>query len=373
MPDTIETAPRAARVGVLGAGSWGTALAAAAARAGSAVTLWGRDAAVVDAIARHHAHPTALPGIALDPAIRATTDLAAATAGADAVLIAVPSQAVRGVARALAAHAAADLPIVICAKGIERSTDRTMAEIVAEELPGRPIAVLSGPSFARDVAEGQPTAVALAVDDAADAHRGPDESLGARLALALGSPGFRPYLTDDVIGVEIGGTVKNVVAIACGVARGLGFGANTQAALITRGLAEIARLGEALGARAETFIGLAGLGDLTLTCGSTQSRNMAFGVALGEGTPLEAALAAGGTVEGAANAAQVVDLARRHGIAMPIADAVDAVVNHGVDVRAAVEALTGRPLRAEPADLAHVVVDLDDDAAPLPGLAEPTD
>lgn len=370
MPDSIDFAPRAARVGVLGAGAWGTALAAAACRAGSAVTLWGRDAAIIDAIARDHRHPSALPGIDLDSALEATTDMAVAARAADAVLLAVPSQAVRTVAADLAAHAAPDLPIVICAKGIERGTGKTMAEVVAEELPGRPIAVLSGPSFAKDVAEGQPTAVALAVDDAADAHRGPDESLGARLALALGSPSFRPYLTDDVVGAEIGGTVKNVVAIACGVAKGLGFGANTQAALITRGLAEITRLGMALGARAETMTGLAGLGDLTLTCGSTQSRNMAFGVALGAGTPLDEALAAGGTVEGAANAAQVVELARRFGIAMPIADAVDAVVNQGVSVRAAVEALTGRPLRAEPTELSHVVVDLDEDAAPLPVAAE---
>lgn len=357
MPDSIDLTPRAARVGVLGAGAWGTALAMAACRAGSRVAVWGRDAAVADAVNRDHAHPRFLPGVSLDSALRATTDMADAVAGADAVLIAVPSQAVRGVARALAPHAAPDLPVVICAKGIEASTDATMADVVAEELPGRPIAVLSGPSFAKDVAEGQPTAVALAVEDAADAHRGPDRSLGAKLALALGSPSFRPYLTDDIAGVEIGGTVKNVVAIACGVARGLGFGANTQAALITRGLAEITRLGMAVGARPETLTGLAGLGDLTLTCGSTQSRNMAFGVALGEGTPLEEARAKGGTVEGAANAAQVVGLARRHGIAMPIAEAVDAVVNRGVAVDAAVEALTGRPMRAEPSEMAHVVVE----------------
>ncbi|MEQ8965531.1 MAG: NAD(P)H-dependent glycerol-3-phosphate dehydrogenase [Azospirillaceae bacterium] len=367
MPDsTTETSPRPARIGVLGGGAWGTALAVAAGRAGSQVTLWARDAAVVEAINRDHCHPRALPGIALDPEIRASDDPAAAIVGADAVLLAVPSQAVRRVARLAAAHAAPDLPVVICAKGIEAATDKTMVEVVAEELPGRPLAVLSGPSFAADVAEGQPTAVALAVDDAADAHHGPDRSLGAMLALALSNPSFRPYLTDDVAGVEIGGTVKNVIAIACGVAEGLGFGANTKAALITRGLSEITRLGAALGARPETMTGLAGLGDLVLTCGSTQSRNMAFGVALGRGTPLAEALAAGGTVEGAANAAQVVELARHHGVEMPIAETVHAVVNGGLSVEQAVEALTGRPLRAEPAELDHVVIEPDEAPIPAP-------
>jgi len=363
MPDSTESSPRPARIGVLGGGAWGTALAVAARRAGSDVTLWARDPAVVESLARDRRHPKSLHGIAIDPAIRATTDAAAAVASADAVLLAVPSQAVRGVARLVAPLAAADLPVVICAKGIEADTDKAMVTVVAEELPGRPLAVLSGPSFAADVAEGQPTAVALAVDDAAEAHRGPGDSLGAMLALALGSPAFRPYLTDDVAGVEIGGTVKNVIAIACGVAQGLGFGANTKAALITRGLSEITRLGLALGARTETLTGLAGLGDLVLTCGSTQSRNMAFGVALGRGTPLAEALAAGGTVEGAANAAQVVELARHHEIEMPIAETVDAVVNHGLGVHAAVEALTGRPLKAEPTDLDHVV--LEPDAPPI--------
>jgi len=262
------------RIFILGAGAWGTALAQTLARAGREVTLWAHGAETAAAINSAHENAVFLPGVALDKGVRATTDLAESSR-AEAVLLAVPAQYVRTVMSGLALGAG--VPIVVCAKGIEIKTGALMTELLAETMPGAPLAVLSGPTFAAEVARGQPTAVTLAATDAA---------LGQRLIAALGSRTLRPYLSDDPVGTEIGGAVKNVEAIACGIVVGSGLGENARAAVITRGLAEMTRLAEAKGGRRETLFGLSGLGDLALTCTSLQSRNYSLGLALGEGRTL---------------------------------------------------------------------------------------
>jgi len=326
------------RIGIVGAGAWGTALAAVARRAGAEVAIWAREAEVAEAINVRHENPF-LPGIALDAAIRAV-DLAEA-GRADAVLLAPPAQHLRAVAANLALAPAT--PLVICTKGIEQRSCKLMSEVAAEVLPAHPVAVLSGPSFAAEVARGLPTAVTLAADDAA---------LGRRLAAALGGPVFRPYLSDDPVGAQIGGAVKNVLAIACGIVVGRRLGENARAALITRGLAEMVRLGTALGGKAATLMGLSGLGDLTLTCHGLASRNLTLGIALGEGRTLAAVLAERRSVaEGVSSAAAVVRLAHRHRVAMPITEAVDAILNRGADIDGTIAGLLARPFRAETGDL----------------------
>ena len=326
------------RIGIVGAGAWGTALAVAARRAGSDVVLWARDPALVQIINSDHENPRYLPGIALDPAIRATGDLAEAAAAAVLLLVA-PAQNLRQIAGLLAPHLAADRPLVVCAKGIEQGTGALMTEVLAEALPGRPLAVLSGPTFAREVARGLPAAVTLATED---------DALGKALAAALGSRRFRPYLTRDLVGAQIGGAVKNVIAIACGIVAGRQLGDNARAALITRGLAEVVRLGRAKGGQSETLMGLSGLGDLTLTCSALQSRNYSLGAALGAGQALADVLAERHTVaEGVFSAAAVSALAQDLAIDMPIAAAVDAVLNRGADIDATIEGLLARPFRAE--------------------------
>ncbi|MDX1581759.1 MAG: NAD(P)H-dependent glycerol-3-phosphate dehydrogenase, partial [Alphaproteobacteria bacterium] len=248
-------------IGVIGGGAWGTALAASALKAGRDVRLWAREREVVDQINSENENRDFLPGVALDLGLRATPDLAEA-AKADALLLVCPAQYMRPTCQDLADHLKKDVPLVICAKGVEKGSLALMSEIVGEILPGHPLAVLSGPTFAREVAEGKPTAITLACAD---------HSLGEALVGALGHDRFRPYLSGDVIGAQVGGAVKNVLAIATGIAEGQELGANASAALITRGLAEIVRLGLALGARQETMMGLSGLGDLVLTCSSPQS------------------------------------------------------------------------------------------------------
>jgi glycerol-3-phosphate dehydrogenase (NAD(P)+) len=327
------------RLAILGGGAWGTALAIAACRAGSRPLLWARDAALVTVLNERHENPVFLPGVVLDPQIAATADLAAATAGADAVLLAVPAQFLRGVLARLASILPAGVPLLSCAKGIETTSLQTMSEIAGDLAPRAPFAVLSGPSFAGEVARGLPTAVTIASRDAV---------LARAFAAALGSSRFRPYLSDDPIGAEIGGAIKNVVAIACGIVVGCGFGNNARAALITRGLAEMVRLGVEKGGRAETFRGLSGLGDLVLTCSATQSRNYTLGLALGRGETLAAALQERrSVVEGVATAAAAVALAHRLGVEMPICEAVDAVLHRGVAIATMVERLLRRPYRSE--------------------------
>ena len=324
-------------IGIIGGGAWGTALAQSLRSVGRDVVLWAREAEVVEAINRGHANPLFLPGVALDPAIRATTQLAE-VAAAEIVLLTAPAQHLRAVAGTLAPHLGANVPVVICAKGIEAS-GALMSEVVAATLPASPLAVLSGPTFAAEVARGLPTAVTLACADL---------GLGQRLVATLGSKNFRPYLSDDPIGAEIGGAIKNVFAIACGIVTGRGLGDNARAALITRGLAEMVRLALAKGGKAATLMGLSGFGDLTLTCTSPQSRNYALGTALGEGQSLAAFLGGRRSVaEGVESAAAAAALSRRLGIDMPIVAAVDAILHRGAAIGAAIEALLARPFANE--------------------------
>lgn len=323
---------------VLGGGAWGTALAQVAAMAGRQVHWWVRDPAQVAAIHVARRNTAVLPDIPINPAITVTADLDLAAA-APLILAVVPAQALRSVLVRLAPYSAPGTVIVVCAKGVEQGSLALMTEVLAETVPQARPAVLSGPGFAKDVAKGLPTATTLACMDPA---------LGAQLVATLGLPTFRPYLTDDLIGTEVGGAVKNVLAIACGISEGRGLGEGARAALITRGFAEMCRLGVAMGARLETLNGLCGLGDLVLTCVSRSSRNTALGVALGQGTPLKEALAGGrGVAEGAASAPAVVALAARHGIDMPISRAVAAVLDGSLLVDAAMAQLLSRPFRAE--------------------------
>ncbi len=327
------------RLAVLGAGAWGTALATVAARAGRTVTLWAFEPEVADGINTRHENGVYLPGVPLDPAIRATSDAPEALAGADAVLLVIPAQYLRKTAVYLAPHIKEGTPAAICAKGIEQSTGKLMTEVVAETIPAAIPAVLSGPSFAADVARGLPTAVTLACEN---------HDAGAALVDAIGIATFRPYLADDLVGAELGGAVKNVLAIACGIVAGKKLGASAAAALTARGFAELTRLGVALGAKPETLGGLSGLGDLILTCGSLQSRNMSLGAALGEGRRLADVLGERRSVaEGVATAPAVVALARKAGVEMPICEAVANVVGGALTVDEAIETLLARPFRRE--------------------------
>ena len=334
---------------MIGGGAWGTALAITAARAGSTVSLWARDPKLVQAMERDRVNDQLLPGRTLLPGITPTSDMAAAVADADVIVLVVPSQVVREIGERVHAVATPGIPVLLASKGVERDSGKLMTTVTAEAMPGRPIAVLSGPSFATEVADGQPTAVTIASPDvAAD----PESSLAMRISLALATPTFRPYVSDDIIGVEVGGAVKNVIAIACGIASGHGFGTNTWAALITRGLDEMKALAQALGGRRETVTGLSGMGDLALTCSSEQSRNMSFGKALGQRQSQDELLNNRRTVvEGVENAAAVTDLARQLGVEMPICEAVRSIVVDRVDIAQAIGGLLERPLKAEPAAL----------------------
>ncbi|WP_420564494.1 NAD(P)H-dependent glycerol-3-phosphate dehydrogenase [Thalassobaculum sp.] len=345
-----QSDPRAIeKFAVIGAGAWGTALAITAARAGAEVKLWARDPALSAAINRDRTNAQLLAGYDIPDAVSATSDMAEAVASVDAILLVVPSQAIRDIGERVHAVAAPGVPVVLASKGVERESGKLMTTVVAEAMPGRPIAVLSGPSFASEVAGGHPTAVTIA---SADAAENPHGALATRLSLALATPSFRPYISDDLIGVEVGGAVKNVIAIACGIASGSGFGANTWAALITRGLDEMKTLAQALGGRRETVTGLSGMGDLALTCSSEQSRNMSFGKALGERQRQEDLLSNRRTVvEGVVNAVSVTDLARKLGVEMPICEAVRSIVADGVEISEAIGRLMERPLKAEPAAL----------------------
>jgi glycerol-3-phosphate dehydrogenase (NAD(P)+) len=319
-------------VTIIGAGAWGTALALVAARAGRAVMLYVRDASHAARIGSARENPR-LPGIKLPTDIAITNDIAAACR-ADIILIATPAQHLRAAVNAIAPHLRARVPVIACAKGIEHGTHRFMTEIIAESAPRAVPAILSGPSFADDVARGLPTAVTLAARD---------EALAGELVQALGSATFRPYHTTDVRGVEIGGAAKNVLAIAAGIAVGRQLGASAQAALTTRGFAELARVGRALGARAETMVGLSGLGDLILTCASPQSRNFALGIALGRGQPPPA----GKLAEGEFTAPVLVELAASQQVDMPVSMAVAAILSRKLTIDAAIDGLLTRPFKAE--------------------------
>ena len=326
------------RIGIIGGGAWGTALAVTARRAGRDVIVWARETDVVAAINERHENPLFLPGIAIDAAIAATGELATA-ASANAVLLAVPAQHLREIAGSLAPSLRPGAAVVICAKGVEERTGALMSEAAAAVLPGAKLAILSGPTFAGEVARGLPTAVTLATAD---------QALGRAVIAALGTRSFRPYLSDDMVGAEIGGAVKNVLAIACGIVAGRRLGDNARAALITRGLAEMVRLARVKGGRPETLMGLSGLGDLTLTCTGLQSRNHSLGFALGEGKSLAAILGTRRSIaEGVTSAAAVGALARRLGVDMPIVAAVDAILHRAADIDETIAGLLARPFRAE--------------------------
>jgi len=325
-----------AHIGVVGGGAWGSALATAIARAGRTVTLWEHDAANAAQLAGKR-ESLFLPGVRIDDGIAVVRELAD-TARADAILMVVPAQAMRAAVTALAPMLAARTPLVVCAKGIEQRTRKFMSDVIAECAPTALPAILSGPSFAADVARGLPTAVTLAAVD---------EGTAADLARALGSATLRPYHSTDIRGVEIGGAAKNVLAIGAGIVAGRGLGASAAAALITRGFAELVRFGRAFGARPETLTGLSGLGDLVLTCSSPQSRNFSFGMALGRGQTADEVRAGAKLAEGAFTAPVLVDMARDKDIEMPIAAAVAAILDGTVSVGDAIEGLLTRPLRAE--------------------------
>jgi len=322
------------RIGVVGGGAWGTALAQVCAADDQPVLIWAREPEVIDAINQAHQNKLFLPGIPLSPAIRAT-DMLRELADLDALLLVTPAQHLRAVLQDLPQLR---IPLVLCAKGIEAGSCALMSEVAAELQPDAPIAVLSGPTFAHEVAAGLPTAVTLACAD---------QTLCADLSARLARPTFRPYASSDVIGAEVGGAVKNVLAIACGVVEGLKLGQNARAALISRGFAEMSRFGLARGARPETLAGLSGLGDLVLTCSSSSSRNFSLGKAIGEGGDAAQLLADRRTVaEGAFTAPVLSEAARKAGIDMPITDAVCALLQ-GASAADVVKGLLARPLKPE--------------------------
>jgi len=326
------------RIGVIGAGAWGTALALTAARAGRAVRLWAREPEVAAAIQDEHSNPLFLPGVPLPGNISGTNDLALAAAEAEALLIVCPAQHLRSTLTAVAAHAAPGTPLVVCAKGIEGGTGRLVTEVLAEAAGACEPAILSGPSFARDSAQGLPTAVTIAA-------RG---GIAARLQTSLSHASFRPYATDDLIGVALGGAAKNVYAIACGIVDGMGLGESARAALLARSFAELTRLGIALGARAETLMGLSGLGDLVLTASSPQSRNFHFGLEIGQGRSLAALRAPGQPLaEGVETAPALLTRAGAERIELPVAETVARVLDGTLPLSDSIARLMSRPLKPE--------------------------
>jgi glycerol-3-phosphate dehydrogenase (NAD(P)+) len=327
MKENTETSKAYETVGVIGAGAWGTALAFAAAQAGRRVTLWARESEVVEQIRGAKENRMFLPGVALPDTIEATGDMAKA-ASAQALLVVVPAQHLRESLKGLGKAK----PLVLCAKGIEKTTGKLLTEVLAEVAPECEPAILSGPSFARDVARGLPTAVTIAAR----------MEIALRLQATLGHATFRPYASDDLVGVALGGAAKNVYAVACGIVDGLGLGESARAALIARSFAELTRLGQALGARPDTLMGLSGLGDLVLTATSTTSRNFSYGRALGEGREAGHALA-----EGVETAPALVKRARAEGVELPVAEAVAKVLDGSLPLGEAVLRLMSRPLKPE--------------------------
>nr|WP_321440148.1 NAD(P)H-dependent glycerol-3-phosphate dehydrogenase [uncultured Hyphomonas sp.] len=326
------------KFGVIGGGAWGTAIAQMLTRDGQDVLVWCREPEVAEAINSGHENTVFLPGVALKPALKATSDLSD-LAGMDAVFAVAPAQHTRATLKALKGTLKPGTPVVLCSKGIELASGEFMTQVLKDELPDAVPAVMSGPSFAIDVARGLPTAVTFAIED---------ETLGTELIAAISTPTFRPYLAHDLLGAEIGGAVKNVLAIACGIALGKGLGRSAHAALIARGSAEMTRLALKLGAERETLAGLSGLGDLVLTCSSETSRNMSCGMALGKGETLESIMGARNAVtEGVATAPVLKKLAAEHGVEMPICDAVAAVIEGEISVDEAIVRLLMRPNRAE--------------------------
>ncbi|MCB0980561.1 MAG: NAD(P)H-dependent glycerol-3-phosphate dehydrogenase [Acidimicrobiaceae bacterium] len=325
-------------VAVIGAGSWGTTVAALAA-ANTPTVLWARRPALAEQINTEHVNADYLAAFTLPDALRATSDLVEAVAFADVLVMAVPSHGYRDVAAEAAPHLRPWVPVVTLSKGLERSSRKRMSEVTRDEMPGHPVAVLTGPNLAKEILAGQPAASVVAIDN---------RDIAAELQRVFGRPSLRVYTNADVVGCEVGGVVKNVIAIASGMAEGMGFGDNTRATLITRGLAEMTRLGVAMGGQPTTFAGLAGMGDLIATCSSSQSRNNMVGVQLGQGLTIEQVLANMNMVaEGVKSSPSVLDLARRYGVEMPIAEQVVAVCHQGRPAREALAALMGRSRKSE--------------------------
>ena len=344
LPTQAKHAP-VKHVAVLGAGSWGTALAALIARHGHSTVLWGRDAAVIEAVDERHENPRYLPGVALPESLRATTDLAAALRGADLVLVVVPSHAFTETLHALAPLRPAGAGVAWATKGFEPGSGRFLHEVAADVLgnggldPGVPLAVVTGPSFAREVAQGLPTALTVHSDD---------EGFAGIVAEALHGPAFRAYTGSDMLGAELGGAMKNVLAVATGAADGMGLGLNARTGLITRGLNEMLRLNAAIGGRPETLMGLAGLGDLVLTCTGDLSRNRRLGLALGRGQSLaDAVREIGQVVESVQTADEVMRLADRHGLELPIAQNVRDVLHGDITPAEALKRLLAREQKPE--------------------------
>lgn len=326
------------RVSIIGAGAWGTALALTAFRAGSQVTMWSISLDEVETINQRHENVYRLPGVPLDPSLYATTD-PDETAQADLVILAPPAQFMRSTCKTFCKVLTSDVPLIIASKGIENETSRLMSEVIRDYFPQNPLLVLSGPSFANDVAKRLPTAVALAAEDL---------SLSQKIAHQLSSQYFRLYASNDIIGTQLGGACKNIIAIACGVIEGRELGDNARAALVTRGLAEITRLGCAMGGKLETFLGLSGVGDITLTSLSSQSRNKSFGLSLGRGTPLEELLSNKKTLtEGVHTVAGTIALAEKFQVQMPITFAMNTLLNQGGAVETLIEDILTRPLKVE--------------------------
>jgi Glycerol-3-phosphate dehydrogenase len=329
---------KANRIGVIGAGAWGTSLALTAARAGCQVTLWAREPDVADAITESGENSIFLPGIALPESITGTNDLAEAAAGADAILIVPPAQHLRATLSAAAQVAKPGTPLVVCAKGIERGTGKLVTEVLAEAAPGFEPAILSGPSFARDSALGLPTAVTIAAR----------MDIAEKLQAALSHATFRPYASDDLVGVALGGAAKNVYAIACGIVEGMGLGESARAALLARSFAELTRLGTALGARPDTLMGLSGLGDLVLTATSPTSRNFHFGQDVGRGTPIDELRQPGKPLaEGVETAPALVTRAQAEAIELPVAETMAKVLDATLPLDGAISRLMSRPLKSE--------------------------
>jgi len=326
------------RLGVIGAGAWGTALASVGARAGMKTLVWALEEEVVSSINTVHENTVFLSGIALPDGLVATSDMAE-MADREAILLVAPAQHFRSVSKVLAEHLPRHVPVLICSKGIEVSTGKLMSEVLAETMPNNPVGVLSGPTFASETSKGLPSALTLAIND---------EALGRDLISSLGQSTFRPYFTTDVIGAQIGGAIKNVLAIACGIVAGLGLGENARAAVITRGLVEMQRFGLSRGAKTETMMGLSGLGDLILTCSSTQSRNMSLGKALGEGKTFEEIMAGRRSVAEGSHTVEIVHkIAEAEGINMPITHAVYQVLKEGASVDSVMDTLMIRPFTME--------------------------
>lgn len=369
-PSTPLMARRFASMTVIGCGAWGTALAATSARANVPTTIWGRDEAVLRDINTLGMNTRYLPDIPLPENLIAEADMADALCDAEAVMIVVPSRALRGVCAQVSKYIKADVPVAVCAKGIEAETGLLMTQVAAEELGRRPIGVVSGPTFAHETALNNPTAATVAFPFSRWDRENPSESIAARFAVSLSTEAFRAYVSDDVVGVEIGGAVKNVVAVACGMMTGAGFAENTRAALITRGMDEMKTIADALGGRRETVTGLSGAGDLTLTCSSPTSRNMSLGTQLGQGIPRgECFEGRPVVVEGEVNARSVAQLADTLNLELPICRAVNAVLHEGAPLGQTFAELWSRPIEAEPRAM-DVVFDHPANAAAVANLAE---